>query len=204
MENIWKEICKAGFQGRINVSTSVKYDVFANTDLPSKARFNPDYNMGPIVKFLAATENPLFVNIYPYLSYAPNHNKIRKDYALFTARDTVVDDKPFYKYQNLFSAMVDAVYYALGKAGGSEVGVVVSESGWPSAGGYGATVENARTYNQNLINHVVNGTPKKKDQYLETYICEIFNEDLKEGEAYVRNFGLFNPDHKAVYPIIFK
>lgn len=203
---MWKAIDDAGFVGTINISTSVKYDIVVDncTDFPSRAEFKNLCHMSPIINFLVETENPLFVNIYPYLIYAQNHSTIRLDYALFTAPGVVVDDKPYYQYQYLFNAMVDSVYYALEKARGSKVGVVVSESGWPSSGGVGATVENAQTYNQKLINHVVNGTPKKRE-HLETYICAIFNEDDKDGPAYGKKFGLFNPaDQKPVYPIKFK
>ncbi|RVX05520.1 putative glucan endo-1,3-beta-glucosidase BG5 [Vitis vinifera] len=46
--------------------------------------------------------------------------------------------------------MVDAFYSAMEKAGGSTVGVVLTESGWPSAGkGNGTTPEIAGTYNRN-------------------------------------------------------
>jgi exo-beta-1,3-glucanase (GH17 family) len=105
-------------------------------------------------------------------------------------------------YTNLFDAMVDAVRAALDKAGGGGVDVVVSESGWPSADGKGATVDNARTYNQNLINHAGKGTPRKPGP-MEVYVFAMFNEDQKDGDPTERKFGLFNPDKTPVYPINF-
>jgi Glycosyl hydrolases family 17 len=203
MSKIWDAVCSAGFQGKIMVSTAVSSDVFDNTYPPSRSVFKASYNMGPIVNFLAATGNPLFVNIYPYFSYKINYPQIGLDYALFTASGTVVRDDP-YQYQNLFDAMVDSVYYALEKAGGSKVGIVVSESGWPSAGDEktGTTIANAQTYNQKLINHVANGTPKKPGN-LETYIFAMFNENKKTGDEVERHFGLFYPNQSPVYSISF-
>ncbi|XP_078158145.1 glucan endo-1,3-beta-glucosidase-like [Carex rostrata] len=135
--------------------------VLTNTYPPSKSQFNLSYTMGPIVEFLSKTGNPLLANIYPYFSYKDNYPKIDLNYALFKPSTAVVQDGS-YKYTNLFHAMVDSVYYTLEKTGGSQVGVVVSESGWPSNGGLAATKENARTYNQNLINHIGRGTPKNR------------------------------------------
>ncbi|KAI3956097.1 hypothetical protein MKW98_027411 [Papaver atlanticum] len=107
-------------------------------------------------------------------------------------------------YKNLFDAMVDAVYAALEKAGGSTVRIVVSETGWPSAGGDGlvATINNAQTYNRNLISHLAlsPGTPRRPRQDLETYIFALFNEDLK-AVGTERNFGLFYPNMTEVYVI---
>jgi exo-beta-1,3-glucanase (GH17 family) len=95
-------------------------------------------------------------------------------------------------YQNLFDAMVDALYSAMEKVGGSNVGVVISESGWPSAGGTDTTPTNAQTYNQHLINHVGNGTPKRSTA-LETYIFAMFNENEKSSGV-EQNWGLFYPN----------
>jgi Glycosyl hydrolases family 17 len=203
MSKVWDAICSAGLDGTIKVSTAVSFDVFDNSYPPSNTVFKASYNMGPIVNFLVNTGNPLFVNVYPYFSYKINYPQIAQDYALFIASGTPVQDGS-YSYQNLFDAMVDSVYYALEKAGGPQVGVVVSESGWPSAGNetIGTTPANAQTYNQKLIDHVPNGTPKRAGN-LETYIFAMFNENQKTGDEVERHFGLFYPDKSPVYSINF-
>jgi hypothetical protein len=56
--------------------------------------------------------------------------------------------------KNLFDALMDALYSALEKAGGSYLKIAVSESGWASAGGTVETAESADTCYRNLIDHV--------------------------------------------------
>ncbi|KAK8959445.1 hypothetical protein KSP40_PGU017618 [Platanthera guangdongensis] len=74
--------------------------------------------------------------------------------------------------------------------------LVVSETGWPSAGGGNAsTVDNARAYNNNLISHVneKTGMPKRPGNDLEVDIFALFNENLKP-EGTEQNFGIFYAD----------
>jgi hypothetical protein len=144
---------------------------------------------------------PLLANVYPYFAYKFDRG-IDLNYALFQPSSTTVTDPANgLAYTNLFDAMVDAVRAAVDKAGG-DGGVVVSESGWPSADGRGASVDNARTYNQNLIVHAGMGTPRKPGA-MEAYVFDMFNEDQKDGDPTEKNFGLFNPDKTPVYTINF-
>nr|ABD85024.1 beta-1,3-glucanase [Lilium hybrid division VII] len=202
MNNIQSALSSAGLQN-IKVSTSVSFGVVGTSYPPSAGSFSSDASstLGPIIQFLASNGSPLLANIYPYLSYAGNSGSIDLSYALFTASGTVVQDGS-YAYNNLFDAMVDALYSALESAGGPNVPVVVSESGWPSAGGTAATVSNAQTYNSNLINHVGQGTPKRPGA-IETYIFAMFNEDQKQPQGIENNFGLFYPNEQPVYSISF-
>ncbi|VAH18625.1 unnamed protein product [Triticum turgidum subsp. durum] len=104
-------------------------------------------------------------------------------------------------YPYLFDTTVDAFYTAMAKHGGSNVKLVVSESGWPSGGGTAATPANARIYNQYLINHVGRGTPRHPGA-IETYVFSMFNENQKDSGV-EQNWGLFYPNMQHVYPISF-
>jgi exo-beta-1,3-glucanase (GH17 family) len=108
-------------------------------------------------------------------------------------------------YQNLFDAQLDSIYAALEKVGGSNVKIIVSESGWPSAGEGSATTDNAVAYYTNLISHVKsgNGTPKRPGETIETYLFALFDENQKPGAVTEQHFGLFNPDKSPKYQLGF-
>jgi exo-beta-1,3-glucanase (GH17 family) len=202
IRNVNAALSAAGLGSSIKASTAVQFDVFTNSFPPSSGVFAQPY-MADVARLLASTGAPLLVNVYPYFAYRDNPRDIQLNYATFQPGATVRDDGNGLVYTNLFDAMVDVVYAALEKAGAPGVRVVVSESGWPSAGGFAATVENARRYNQGLIDNVVTGTPRRPTAAIETYLFAMFNENSKPGDATERNFGLFYPNMQPVYPVTF-
>jgi len=202
MQNILRALQSANLAGNIKVSTSIDTTLITNSYPPSNGVFTTPSYINPIIDFLKNNGAPLLVNIYPYFAYAGNPQSISLNYALFTAPGTVVTDwNNGLQYQNLFDAMTDAMYAALARAGASDMAIVLSESGWPSGGGFAATYDNAGTYYRNLINHVKKGTPRKW-QPIETYLFAMFDENLKAG-GIEQNFGVFTPNKQSKYQLNF-
>ncbi|CAN6466972.1 unnamed protein product [Victoria cruziana] len=186
MKNLHISLLAAGL-GTVGVTTVVSMSVLGNSYPPSQGTFSPNAAsaMASIVSFLKGTGQPLLANVYPYFAYAADPVDISLSYALFTSPMPVVRDGQFL-YQNLFDAMVDALHAAMEKVAGAGVPVV-------------------RTYNNNFIAHVLSGrgTPRNPGKPLEAFVFAMFNEDLKPGAITERNFGLFYPNKKPVYPVNF-
>nr|AGG39585.1 beta-1,3-glucanase [Sinopodophyllum hexandrum] len=200
MRNIQAALASAGLQDQIKVSTAT-YNGLANPSYPpSHGSFDTGVQsfLDPIIGYLVSIGSPLLVNVYPYFSFV-DMQPDKLSYATFTKTDVEFTDNGL-SYSNLFDAIVDATYAALEKAGAPNLGIVISESGWPSAGATYATIDNAKTYNQNLINHVKNGTPKKPGA-LETYIFAMFNENLKSPEMR-RILGCSSPTNSQLMTLI--
>ncbi|KAG6682688.1 hypothetical protein I3842_13G155300 [Carya illinoinensis] len=189
MQNVYKAIADAGLQNQIKVNSAA-----------FSANAGPF--MEPIIGFLVSTGAPLLANIYPYFRVKYNHQPV--PYALFTATDVVVQDGKL-EYRNLFDALMDALYSVIEKTNGKSLDIVVSGSGWPTAGGAVETIENAGTYRnleQKTTNHVKVGTPKRPGKTIEIYLFGPFDENLKEEEI-EKHFGLFYPNKQAKYTISF-
>ena len=77
--------------------------------------------------------------------------------------------------------MVDTIISVVENLGYHNFLLIVTESGWPSAGLNVATVDNAQAYNNNLIRHVLSnaGTPKRMGRSIETYIFSILNNLIR-------------------------
>ncbi|KAL9255671.1 Glucan endo-1,3-beta-glucosidase, basic isoform-like protein [Drosera capensis] len=199
MQNIQNSLNQLGLS-QVKVSTAWDMAVFASTYPPSQGTFDPaieSYSL-PIVNFLVSNGSPLLLNCYPYFVFKDTPS-LDINYALFTSPGVVVQDGP-YGYQNLLFAMVDAAYSALEKAGATEVPIVLSETGWPTEGDVATSVSNAQTYNNNLIQKVSQGTPKRPGQAIETYIFDMFDENLKSPEL-EKHWGLFTHDGTPKYSI---
>lgn len=203
IENIHNALGAAGLGNKVKVTTVVGMWVLGNSYPPSAGSFREDTGpfINPIIGLLKRFNAPLLVNVYPYLAYIGDPQGIHLDYALFTSPGVVIRDGP-YNYQNLFDAMLDAVYAALEKAGAPNVEIVVSETGWPTSGGTGTSIENAQTYNNKLVEHVKGGTPRRPSRPIEAYIFDLFDEDQKSPE-YEKHWGLFLPNKQQKYPLTF-
>ncbi|KAJ1398863.1 Glycoside hydrolase family 17 [Sesbania bispinosa] len=190
MQNIYAALTYVNLQSQIKVSTSVQMTLLGSSYPPSTGAFSPSSTsyITPIVGFLMKNGAPLLVNVYTYFNYISDTKSINLSYALFTSSTVVVRDGN-YEYQNLFDAMLGALYAALEKIGAPNLEIVVSESGWPSYGGIAASVDNAQTYYKNLINHITQGTPKRPHQPIETYLFAMFDENQKGPAEIERHFG---------------
>ncbi|KAL0735428.1 hypothetical protein Bca4012_011638 [Brassica carinata] len=155
----------------ISVTTVVAMSNLGQSYPPSAGKFNPQSReqLVPVLKFLSQTSTPIFVNIYPYFPYASDPVNIHLDYATSNTETVVVQDGPL-GYSNMFDAMFDAFVWAMEKEGVKDLPMVVSETGWPSAGnGDLTTPDIAATYNGNVLKHIVSGkgTPKRPNSAIE-------------------------------------
>ncbi|KAG2618404.1 putative glucan endo-1,3-beta-glucosidase GVI [Panicum virgatum] len=205
MQNLESALRSAGVGG-VAVTTAVATAVLGASYPPSQGAFSEAAApvMAPIVSYLSSRNAPLLVNVYPYFAYSSSGGEVALGYALLSAGSgaaaSVADGGVV--YTNMFDAIVDAAHAAVEKAGVQGLELVVSETGWPSGGGEGASVENAAAYNNNVVRHVGGGTPRRPGKAVETYLFAMFNENGKP-EGVEQHFGLFQPDMSEVYHVDF-
>ncbi|CAL9217203.1 unnamed protein product, partial [Arabidopsis halleri] len=189
----------------IAVSTVVAMSNLKQSYPPSAGKFTSQAReqLVPVLKLLSQTSTPILVNIYPYFPYASDPMNIPLDYATFNTEVVVVQDGPL-GYSNMFDAIFDAFVWAMEKEGVKDLPLVVSETGWPSAGnGNLTTPDIAGTYNRNFVKHVLSGkgTPKRPNNGMDGFLFATFNENQKPAGT-EQNFGLYNPsDMKPIYKL---
>lgn len=208
MVSIHGALVQLGLDSQIQVSTPHSIGVLAVSYPPSAGSFSPQFysTMAQVLQFLASTKAPFWINAYPYFAYKDSPNKIPLDYVLFNPNSGMVDPYTKLHYNNMLYAQVDAVIFAIARMGYNGIEVRVSETGWPSKGDggeVGATIENAGTYNRNLLRRQMmnEGTPLRPNMRLEVYLFALFNEDLKPGPTSERNYGLYRPDGTMCYNV---
>ncbi|VVA99273.1 unnamed protein product [Arabis nemorensis] len=208
MQNVQKALEAVSLGGKIKVSTVHAMTVLGQSEPPSAGSFASAYQAGlkGILQFLSDTGSPFAINPYPFFAYQSDPRPETLSFCLFQPNPGRVDSNTGIKYMNMFDAQVDAVHSALKSMGFEKVEVMVAETGWPSSGDsneVGPSVENAKTYNGNLIAHLRSmvGTPLMPSKSIDTYIFALFDENLKPGPSFERSFGLFKPDLSMAFDI---
>ncbi|CAD6342567.1 unnamed protein product [Miscanthus lutarioriparius] len=235
MTNIQKALAQLNLADAIKVTTPIAFNAVAVSWPPSSGAFSDDIAepvMKPMLQFLQQTGSYLSVNYYPYLTYMAQPNTFNLDYVLGNPNNPgVVDPNTQLKYSSLLDAQRDATYYAMDKLlldaqrdatyyamdkqGASNLdGATQWRRRWRrpqealQAGGV-ATIANAQTYINNLMNRVLSGntgTPYRPNADMNVYIFALFNEDQKGTGAddVEQHFGLFYPNMQKVYEFNFR
>ncbi|CAN8253978.1 unnamed protein product [Cochlearia groenlandica] len=197
IENVHRAIKRYRLHKKIKVSTTHSLAILSRRFPPSTAIFHRSIGesvMKPLVRFLHRTESPLMVNVYPYLAYKQSFPSIPLDFALFQPMDNPRRRRKYRDpysgivYTNLFDIMLDSVDSAVKSLGLPKIPVVVSEIGWPSSGDPGevaASMENAKVFNQRLIQHL-----RRRSSKVRVYIFAMFDEDQKTGATVEKHWGL--------------
>ncbi|XP_048132182.1 glucan endo-1,3-beta-glucosidase 11-like [Rhodamnia argentea] len=208
MQSLQGALAKLGLDDQVTVTTPHSLAVLETSYPPSSGAFRRDLAapLTEILKFQARAGSPFLINAYPFFAYKANPRQVPLNFVLFESNPGVVDPSTGLHYDNMLFAQIDAVHSALASLGFRNLTLHISETGWPSKGDaneVGATPENARKYNGNLMKIMAqkNGTPLRPSGDLNVYVFALFNENLKPGPASERNYGLFKPDGTPAYAL---
>lgn len=208
MQSVHTALVNLKLDKQVTVTTAHSLAILQTSYPPSAGAFRRDLVncVTRIVDFHCKTGSPFLINAYPYFAYKGNPKQVSLDFVLFQPNSGIVDPQSNLHYDNMLFAQIDAVHSALASIGYKNVCVQISETGWPSKGDAdeaGATPENARKYNCNLMKLIgqKKGTPMRPNSDLNIYVFALFNENLKPGPSSERNYGLFKPDGSQAYPL---
>ncbi|GKV41873.1 hypothetical protein SLEP1_g49349 [Rubroshorea leprosula] len=180
------------------------YESQGGNDLPSAGDFRSDVKDATIeiIQYLYLHDSPFTVNIYPFLSlHGNNHFPI--EFAFFDGESTRVKDGDRI-YTNVFNANLDTLVSALDKNGFSNMTIIIGEVGWQTDGDKNANTQNARRFNQGLLEHAMsgNGTPARGGP-INVYLFSLIDENAKDINAgtFEGYWGIFEFDRKPKYEL---
>ncbi|XP_028060369.1 glucan endo-1,3-beta-glucosidase 1 [Camellia sinensis] len=209
IESLYTALVAANLHTQIKISSPHAASIVLDPFPPSQAFFNQSLTQFvlPLLQFLSRTKSPFMINLYPYYVFMQNKGVVPLDNSLFkplTPSKEMVDPNTLLHYTNVLDAMIDSVYFSMKNLNITDVVVLVTETGWPSKGDSKepyATIDNADTYNSNLIKHVLDrsGTPLHPEITSSVYLYELFNEDLRAPPVSEANWGLFYGNSTPVY-----
>ncbi|XP_015866199.2 glucan endo-1,3-beta-glucosidase 11 [Ziziphus jujuba] len=208
MQSVHTALVNLGLDKQVSVTTAHSLAILESSYPPSAGAFRRDLTdcITPMLNFHAKTGSPFLINAYPYFAYKANPKQVPLDFVMFQQNQGIVDPTSNLHYDNMLFAQIDAVHSALESMGFKNLSVHISETGWPSKGDEdeaGATPENAKKYNGNLIKLISQkkGTPMRPNCDLNIYVFALFNENMKPGPTSERNYGLFKPDGTPAYSL---
>ncbi|XVE97808.1 hypothetical protein REPUB_Repub03eG0050800 [Reevesia pubescens] len=205
LQNIQAALIKAGLGQKVKVTIPLNADVYqTDTGLPSGGNFRPDILelVINIIKFLQDNGGVVTINIYPFLSLQADPN-FPKEYAFFDNTASPLVDGSI-TYTNVYDANLDTLISALEKNGFGQMPVVIGEVGWPTDGDPNANIDNARRFNQALLNRIIQGqgSPRRRTPP-DVYMFSLIDEDNKSTDPgkFERHWGIFNYDGSIKYPL---
>lgn len=213
MRRIRYSVKKLGLK-KVKIGTPLAMDCLEASYPPSAGKFRSDVAdrvIKPLLRFLDRTKSFFFVDVYTYFAWISNPIDINLDYALLQPTNiTVSDPGSGLTYTNLLDQMLDALVFAMKRAGYPNIRLFVAETGWPNGGDpdqLGANIYNAATYNRNIIKKFTAkppvGTPARPGVVIPAMIFALYNENQKPGQGTERHFGQLYPNGSYVYPIDF-
>ncbi|MBA0801698.1 hypothetical protein Gohar_012047 [Gossypium harknessii] len=208
MQSVHTALVNLGLDKQVTVTTAHSLSILETSYPPSSGAFREDLVdcLSETLSFHQKTGSPFLINAYPFFAYKGNPKQVLLDFVLFQPNQGVIDPATNLHYDNMLYAQIDAVYNALASLGYKKLPVHISETGWPSKGDedeVGATADNAKKYNGNLIKLMSKktGTPMRPNSDLNIYVFALFNENMKPGPTSERNYGLFKPDGTPAYSL---
>ncbi|KAE8664359.1 Glucan endo-1,3-beta-glucosidase 5 [Hibiscus syriacus] len=205
LENIQAALIKAGLGKQVKATIPINADVYqTDSGLPSGGYFRPELQnlMMNIIKFLQDNGGFLTINIYPFLSMKADPS-FPKEYAFFNNTAKPVVDGSIV-YTNVYDANFDTLIAALEKNGFGHMPVVIGEVGWPTDGDPSANVDNAKRFNQALLDRIVQGqgSPRRRTPP-DVYIFSLIDEDHKSTLPgnFERHWGILKYDGGIKYPL---
>ncbi|MCD7457685.1 hypothetical protein HAX54_035867 [Datura stramonium] len=207
LRNVQEAINHAGLGPEVKAIVPLNADIYYSPDsnpVPSAGDFRPEVRdlAIQIVQYLNSNDAPFVVNIYPFLSLYEN-NYFPLEYAFFNGSNKPIKDGD-YLYTNVFDANFDTLAWSLKKAGFPDMKIIVGEVGWPTDGNKNANIENAKRFNQGMIQHAQNGegTPARKGK-IDIYLFSLIDENTKSIAPgnFERHWGIFEFDGKPKYEL---
>ena len=174
---------------RVKIVTPLDMTCVQTSYPPSAGRFKTELTsvLKDIVRFTINCKSVMCFNIYPFFA----RQYVSETFALF-GNDTGYEDQGR-KYTNLFEAQYDSILHAIQRLGienSEKLELVCTETGWPTGGTCGASVENMKKYLEGIKNVAERGTPLKPGAKDIIYF-ELYDESLKNGPEFEKCFGIF-------------